>query len=97
MRRAGSKVGGSSAKPSFQKVRNGTRKYEEEGEEECEPRPLLPGCQVSARPAWLRGQKRNPRFTRGSFSAPDWTRTSDLRFRRPTLYPTELRARGASF
>ena len=28
-----------------------------------------------------------------SRDAPDWTRTSDLRFRRPTLYPTELRAR----
>ena len=29
-------------------------------------------------------------------SAPDRIRTCDLRFRRPTLYPTELRARGAS-
>ena len=27
-------------------------------------------------------------------SAPDRIRTCDLRFRRPTLYPTELRARG---
>ena len=26
-------------------------------------------------------------------SAPDWIRTSDLRFRRPALYPAELRAR----
>jgi hypothetical protein len=29
-----------------------------------------------------------------SCSAPERTRTSDLRFRRPTLYPTELRALG---
>src|SRR3989338_1789628 len=27
------------------------------------------------------------------FSAPDRSRTCDLRFRKPTLYPTELRAR----
>src|SRR4051794_13645005 len=29
-------------------------------------------------------------------SAPDRIRTCDLRFRRPTLYPTELRARAAT-
>src|SRR5215207_4038846 len=34
-----------------------------------------------------------PRLAGETSSAPDWTRTSDLRFRRPTLYPTELRAR----
>ena len=30
----------------------------------------------------------------GFHGAPDWIRTSDLRLRRATLYPTELRARG---
>ena len=38
-----------------------------------------------------RHSKRIPNLKR---SAPDWIRTSDLRFRRPTLYPAELRARG---
>src|SRR5919109_2295282 len=32
---------------------------------------------------------------RGFRSAPDRIRTCDLRFRRPTLYPAELRARAA--
>src|SRR5947208_6037388 len=34
------------------------------------------------------------RVVRGVPSAPDRIRTCDLRFRRPTLYPAELRARG---
>src|SRR5213078_2318006 len=38
-----------------------------------------------------RSDEKPRRFRRG-FSAPDWIRTSDLRFRRPTLYPAELRA-----
>jgi hypothetical protein len=32
----------------------------------------------------------------GLSSAPEGIRTPDLRFRRPTLYPAELRARGAA-
>jgi hypothetical protein len=45
-----------------------------------------------ARPTiWLCARQNSaPRGT--SRSAPDWIRTSDLRFRRPTLYPAELRA-----
>jgi hypothetical protein len=37
----------------------------------------------------------NPLPKRDSTSAPDRIRTCDLRFRRPTLYPTELLARVA--
>jgi len=52
-------------------------------------------------PAGLRrGQKRpnpdplslGPKFDREKIGAPDRIRTCDLRFRRPTLYPAELRA-----
>ena len=38
-------------------------------------------------------ERRKPRDVRGFlWSAPERIRTSDLRFRRPTLYPAELRA-----
>src|SRR5262249_41313055 len=39
------------------------------------------------------GVLRKPLLSMQIFSAPDRIRTCDLRFRRPTLYPTELRAR----
>src|SRR5687767_6690572 len=39
------------------------------------------------------GHKKTRRFQR-VLSAPERIRTSDLRFRRPTLYPAELRAQG---
>jgi hypothetical protein len=38
---------------------------------------------------------RNPLPKRDRYYAPDRIRTCDLRFRRPTLYPTELQARDA--
>jgi hypothetical protein len=37
-------------------------------------------------------ETRKPRGLRGFLDAPERIRTSDLRFRRPTLYPAELRA-----
>src|SRR4051812_1197840 len=37
-------------------------------------------------------ERENPRGCGGFGSAPERIRTSDLRFRRPTLYPAELRA-----
>ncbi len=37
--------------------------------------------------------KEKPRLSGAFWSAPDRIRTCDLRFRRPTLYPAELRAR----
>ena len=40
--------------------------------------------------AGIRMVERNPGL---KLSAPDRIRTCDLRFRRPTLYPAELRAR----
>jgi hypothetical protein len=40
----------------------------------------------------LRPKRRKPRNRRASNSAPQRIRTSDLRFRRPTLYPAELGA-----
>src|SRR3954466_3551911 len=50
---------------------------------------------VSCRPTHQTGPR--PReSSRGSRSAPERIRTSDLRFRRPTLYPAELRAQRAA-
>jgi integrase len=43
-------------------------------------------------PATAPGKQKGP-VLRGLFSAPGEIRTPDLRFRRPTLYPAELRAR----
>src|SRR3954471_11412762 len=42
--------------------------------------------------AFANQRTKRPRRSGASVSAPERTRTSDLRFRRPTLYPTELRA-----
>ena len=61
--------------------------------------PLIPSANLTRRSELARfpgndGWKdENPRKPRGSRSAPDRIRTCDLRFRRPTLYPAELRAR----
>ncbi len=46
--------------------------------------------QPNAGPAGL-----GPKFDREKIGAPERIRTSDLRFRRPTLYPAELRAQSA--
>src|SRR3954454_25244572 len=52
------------------------------------PVPADGGC--SRPPAPVRSNGPEPKQT----SAPERIRTSDLRFRRPTLYPAELRAQG---
>ena len=62
----------------------------------------LPRCRrccpkwSSTRRCGTLGFRMLPRFLAGRHPyAPDWIRTSDLRFRRPTLYPAELRARAS--
>jgi hypothetical protein len=57
----------------------------------CHPRRLA----AAAENAWI--PHTSAVSSEGTPSAPDRIRTCDLRFRRPTLYPTELRARVPRF
>jgi hypothetical protein len=63
----------------------------------CRLRADFGGCRaVRGRAAPLAKPRPLQVIRRASGSAPDRIRTCDLRFRRPTLYPTELRAQAVA-